>query len=339
MKLEKDYYRTLLRFFKDKGLNAAEACREITSVYGHDAVSERTCQVWYSHFNEGREDTKDESRSGRPAELDADDLLALVTSDPRQTTRELAEQLGVSHMTVDRQLKELGFVNRIGTWVPHQLTPDQKQQRIIICHSLLLHFPLEEFLRSIVTGDEKWVLYVDHTRKRQWVQRGEKPEPESKGELHPKKQMVSVFWDFKGVIFFELLPSNTTVTADLYCAQLQKLRAALQKERPGRGTVRLLIDNAKPHTAKITRETLEKMRWQVVPHPPYSPDLAPSDYHLFRSLQNHLKGKKFDDQNQLENDLKTYFTSKPEKFYLDGIMELQRKWKRVIDANGDYFLE
>lgn len=339
MKLEKDYCRHLLRFFKDKGLKASEAWREITSVYGDDAVSERTCRDWYAHFTEGREDTKDKPRSGRPSELDASKLLALVGDNPRQSTRELGEELGVSHMTVNRHLQELGFVNRIGTWVPHQLTPDNRQQRVSVCHSLLLRFPLHDFIRQIVTGDEKWVIYIDHTRKRQWVQQGERPDPEPKGDLHPRKQMLSIFWDYQGVIYFELLPSNTHMTATLYCTQLQKLREALNKTRPGRGKVRLLVDNAKPHTAKVTRETLEKFRWEVVPHPPYSPDLAPSDYHLFRSLQNHLKGKKFDDQVHLESDLKSFFDSKPEKFYSDGFMDLQRRWERIVDNDGDYFLE
>ncbi len=46
----------------------------------------------------------------------------------------------------------------------------------------------------------------------------------------------------------------------------------------------LLHDNAAPHTAKVTKETLEALGFRVLPHPPYSPDLAPSDFHLFRSL-------------------------------------------------------
>ena len=48
------------------------------------------------------------------------------------------------------------------------------------------------------------------------------------------------------------------------------------------------------NTSLVTRKKLLELGWEVMPHPPYSPDLAPSDYHLFRSFQNHLNGKIFD---------------------------------------------
>ena len=157
------------------------------------------------------------------------------------------------------------------------------------------------FLQQIITGDEKWVLYVDHTRKRQWINPEDLPEPEPKNDLHPKKVMLSVWWDFEGIIYYELLRPNTTIDSKLYCEQLQNLKVALQANRPERRKVRRLHDNAKPHTSKITRQKLEEFGWEVLPHPPYSPDLAPSDYHLFRSLRNHLVKKQFDDQAQLKS--------------------------------------
>ena len=103
--------------------------------------------------------------------------------------------------------------------------------------------------------------------------------------------MLSVWWDFEGIIYYELLRRNTTIDSKLYCEQLQNLKVALQANRPERRKVRLHHDNAKPHTSKITRQKLEEFGWEVLPHPSYSPDLAPSDYHLFRSLRNHLVKK------------------------------------------------
>ena len=41
----------------------------------------------------------------------------------------------------------------------------------------------------------------------------------------------------------------------------------------------------------LRKKKLLVLGWEVMPHPPYSPDLAPSDYNLFRSLQYHLNGK------------------------------------------------
>jgi histone-lysine N-methyltransferase SETMAR len=55
-------------------------------------------------------------------------------------------------------------------------------------------------LEQIITGDEKWVTYVNVTQKGQWLGPGQKPEPDPEGDLHPKKQMLSVWWDFQGII-------------------------------------------------------------------------------------------------------------------------------------------
>ncbi|GFW76638.1 histone-lysine N-methyltransferase SETMAR [Trichonephila clavipes] len=61
-------------------------------------------------------------------------------------------------------------------------------------------------------------------------------------------------------------------------------------------------DNARPHTSLVTRQKLLELGWDVLPHPPYSPDHAPSDYFLFRSLQNSLNGKNFNN----DDDVKSY---------------------------------
>ena len=165
------------------------------------------------------------------------------------------------------------------------------------------------------------------------------PEPEPKNDLHPKKVMLPVWWDFEGIIYYELLRPNTTIDSKLYCEQLQNLKVALQANRPERRKVRLLHDNAKPHTSKITRQKLEEFWWEVLPHPPYSPDLAPSDYHLFRSLRNHLVKNQFNDQAQLKSDLENFFSSLSRKFFEDGILDLHNRWEYVIDNNGIYVVD
>ena len=130
--------------------------------------------------------------------------------------------------------------------------------------------------------------------------------------------MLSVWWDFEGVIYYELLRPSITIDSKLYCEQLQNLKVALQANRPERRKFRLLHDNAKPHTSKITRQKLEEFECEVLPHPSYSLNLAPSDYHLFRSLCNHLIKKQFDDQAQLKSDLENFFSSLSRKFFDDG---------------------
>src|SRR5271165_5920362 len=109
--------------------------------------------------------------------------------------------------------------------------------------------------------------------------------------MHSKQQMLSVWCDFRGIIYWELLKPGTTVTVKIYSAQLHRLRDAITRERPGRGKIRLQHDNAKPHVAEMVYKTLETFRWEILPHALYSPDKAPSDYHLLRSLKNQIKGE------------------------------------------------
>ena len=96
-------------------------------------------------------------------------------------------------------------------------------------------------------------------------------------------------------------------------------------------------DNARPHViAKSVTKKLSEFNWEILPHPPYSPDIAPSDYHLFRALQHFLVDKKFENIDILKNSLKNYFKEKQENFYRDGTMALPDKWEEVVQREGDY---
>ena len=87
------------------------------------------------------------------------------------------------------------------------------------------------------------------------------------------------------MVFFELLPRNHTINSNVYCRQLNKLNAAVKDKRPELVNHKGVIfhhDNATPQTSLATRQKLLRLGWEVMLHPPYSPDLAPSDYYLFR---------------------------------------------------------
>jgi len=96
-------------------------------------------------------------------------------------------------------------------------------------------------------------------------------------------------------------------------------------------------DNARHHTAKLTKKLLKEFGWEVFEHPPYSPDLAPNDYHLFRSMEHDLRNKKLKDHIELSNNLINSFNSKNLDFYRRGIDLLPEKWQEVIEVDGEYF--
>ena len=95
------------------------------------------------------------------------------------------------------------------------------------------------------------------------------------------------------MLYYELLSGNDTFNADVYTRQLRHLADAVREKRRRRARVVLLYDNARPHVASATRQQLETLGWETLPHPPYSPDIAPSDYRLFRALKNSIRRKQF----------------------------------------------
>jgi histone-lysine N-methyltransferase SETMAR len=65
----------------------------------------------------------------------------------------------------------------------------------------------------------------------------------------------------------------------------------------------------------MTKAAIHELGWEILPHPPYSPDLAKSDCHLFRSLSNNLRGVSFNNGAELQNCLDNFFTAKPADFF------------------------
>ena len=203
------------------------------------------------------------------------------------------------------------------------------------------HNENDPFLKRLITGDEKWVVY-NIKRKRSWSRPREPAQTTSKAGIHQKKVLLSVWWDYKGIVYFELLPPNRMINSVVYIEQLTKLNNAVKEKRPeltNRKGVVFHHDNVRPHISLVTRQKLLELGWDVLSHPPsIHPDLAPSDYFLFRSLQISLNGKNFNN----DDDIKSYliqFLNKNQKFYERGIMMLPERWQKVINQNGQHITE
>ena len=322
-----------------KGVSVGTAQKNIQDVYLDRAPALRTVKKWFGRFRNGDFNMDDQPRSGRPSAIDDDIVSALVENNPRITTEEIAERMNIDNSSAFRHLKKLGFTSKLDTWVPHSLTERNKLNRVSVAISLLGRHEKEPFLDRIVTGDEKWILYNNVQRKRNWKKAGEGAEPVAKAGLHPMKVLLCVWWDCRGIIHFVLLRRGETITAD---KQFTRLDAAIREKRPvlaNRKGVIFHHDNARPHVAQQTLRKLKELKWEILQHPPYSPDISPSDFHLFRSLQNSLNGKNLNSVEAVENYLTNFFQEKPSSFYKNGIDKLVERWETIVEKDGDYIID
>ncbi|EFO90278.1 hypothetical protein CRE_23078 [Caenorhabditis remanei] len=185
-------------------------------------------------------DLHDKSHSGRPLLDIDDDITDALEDEPRSSVREVSSHAGPSFATIFRHQKESGRTAKYGQVISHELTDSQLKLNCDLSQSLFSRKRSFDWILDIVTGNEKWGLYVYHTEV------------------------------------------------------------------------------------------------EILPHPSYSPNLAPTDYHLFRSLQNSFAGQKFDDRMQVKSDLDRFFSSQPPEFYAAGIAELPQCWQDVISTHGPY---
>ena len=109
------------------------------------------------------------------------------------------------------------------------------------------------------------------------------------------KVLASIFWDQDGILLIDYIPKGQTINAVYYLSLLVQLTDILkEKRRPREGHKRVLfLYNTPSHGALATQKKLAYLGFHCLDHPPYSPNLAPSHYHLFRGLKKQLKGRHF----------------------------------------------
>ena len=197
-------------------------------------------------------------------------------------------------------------------------------------------------MSNIVPSDEKWIHYDNPKRKKLYVKPGQAAKSTAKPNIHGVKVMLCIWWNQKGVLYYELLKPGETINGERCLTQLIRFKRAIAEKRPEYATRHEAIifhhENARPHVAIPVKNYLENSGWKILPHPPYSPDLAPSDYHFFRSpMQNALTGIRFTSEQGIKNWLDSFLAAKPAQFFWDEIHKLPDRWEKFIASDGQYF--
>lgn len=338
----------MIRFLNARKLRPIEIYRQITEVYGN-VMNEASVRKWCIMFNDGRTNVHDEERSGRPSVV-TDELKGRIErkiqEDRRFTIDGLHEFFPEISRTVLYEIVsgELGYKKISARWVPRLLSEEHKTKRMGAALTFLsrYHQDGDELLNRIVTGDETWISHITPETKRQsmeWHHSNSPKKPKkAKQILSTRKVMATVFWDRKGVLLVDYMHRGETINAAAYCQTLRRLRRAIQNKRRGLLTsgVILLHDNARPHSAALTRDLLQQFKWEVWEHPPYSPDLAPSDFHLFPKLKDFLGGSHYGSDDELKEAVSDWFNSLAATVYAEGIEKLVQRYDKCLNLHGDY---
>jgi [histone H3]-lysine36 N-dimethyltransferase SETMAR len=340
--------RAVIKFFSKLGKNATEIEADLKKVYGESTLPYRTVAWWVAEFRRGRESLEDDPRSGRPPSAVTDENIQkaekLVKEDRRIKVKQLEEALGIGAPAIDAILHDhLGLSKLCARWVPRLLTREQKEFRASASLELLHHYDRDpsDFRCRLVTGDESWIYWYDPETKamsKQWLPKGSNPPIKAKVTKSAGKTMLTLFFDAEGWLLTDFLVKGATITGQYYAGILEKLRQAIKEKRRGklRKGVLLLDDNAPVHRAGVVLDAIHDLHWTRLNHPPYSPDLAPSDYRLFPDLKKSLKGKKFEDENEVKDAVMHWLDSQPKSYWENVISEARERWLKCFNLEGDY---
>ena len=267
-------------------------------------------------------------------------ILDVLDEQPFASLRQIAQIAGIPKSTVHYHLTViLNFKNMNLKWVSHSLTEEQKAKRILISKQLLktIRPSKHHNWKYFLTGDESW-FYLSYEHERMWVESGDEPQKRSKKMIGEEKDLVSVFWNQNGFALVDGLPKGVTFTADYFINNiLEKLtkRGTAFPDRDGR-RLNLHFDKARPHISNKSIQYMELNGLNKVPHPPYSPDIAPSDFFLFGYTKDKLQGCSFNTREELLDAIRQIWDEIQKETLREVFLEWEKRLQKVIDTDGNY---
>jgi len=132
------------------------------------------------------------------------------------------------------------------------------------------------------------------------------------------------------------LEAGNTVNSARYIETIKNLRRRVCWVRRSTSPILLLHENARSHTARATIDALETLKSEVLSHPPYSSNLAPSDIHFFPHLKRDCMGTHFTSDHEVKQAVTSWIKQKTPEFFTDGMCKLVLCWEKCIEWQGDY---
>jgi len=286
--------------------------------------------VYHARQAARRASEKVENRRGRGRHnwLDSD-IQEVRDQIPGISARGIAKELEAPRETVRQHIIDLGGKFGPAARVPHVLNPSQKRIRVECARELLQHLNDKKKWPSTLTGDESW-MYLSNEQAKGWTFPGDDQLIRVDRQQADPKRLFVVFFSTVGFKVAEFLPEGATVNA-VYMENLFR-SIGVTSLRP----LWIHMDNAAPHRAKRTQNALQVIGISSLRHPPYSPDLAPSDFWLFGRIKQALGCSHFSNEAELKGAILDII----HKITTPEIRRVYNEWMRrlqaCIDSEGEY---
>ena len=146
--------------------------------------------------------------------------------------------------------------------------------------------------------------------------------------------MMIIFWDRYGILLSEYLPGGTTISGSYYASITERLCSAILEKcrRKVSDVVLLLHDNVSIYKCNIAQTAIRKTDFVELNHPPYSPDIASSDYYLFSNLEKFVRGKNFSHDDETIDTVEDYLNNLDSESFRKGIQGFCDRWQHVVAA-------
>ena len=329
-------------FLSGKGYKAIYT--ELKNTLQENIVSLSTVKRLCQKFKTGDLTCLSEDIPGRPKSDLVGPITKILEKYPFSSAKSISRKLNVTRQTISRVLKDdMGLRKYVRKWVPHELTVEQKEERVqrsIEILEILKKAAKKNFI-NIMTGDESW-FYLKYESSFMYSSSPEKVPHRTSMTISSEKFMVTMFFNGNSLLCCDILPKghkyNQRYFIDHIIPEIQLNTDEIEDE-PDLENMMIHMDNCRVHKGKLVTKKLKDLKVKSVPHPPYSPDISPCDFWLFGRMKQYLADKEIKD----EYDLKTCILSCWETVSFDELQNVFVEWIErlnwVIEHSGEYFIK
>jgi hypothetical protein len=331
--------RTLVGYCFRRQMSEKECFEHLRALYPVDFPVRSTISRYYKQLQEGTLSFTDRHTGGRTFDEGLSlRVSCLVKENPFLSLREIAKAIGSNKDTVSRILHQVLLLSvHYCKWIPHLLSKEQKQERVVQCRKMLTLLQGDEKANfsHVFTGDESWFFH-DYPLTSYWAASGTPPLEIPTRTISTSKAMLVVFWGVFHTPVLRFLPRGESMTAEKFKQYALLPLSELNNSFPVGEKLMIHFDNARPHKAKSIQTLIQEEDLINIPQPAYSPDIAPSDFFLFGYIKEKLKGTKCETTEELLERIKKILSGITPEMRISVFKEWMERLRRVVDTDGGY---